>query len=142
MKQTLKIGITALVMAALTMSGIALAQTDDDATDEEAAAPGVSVIVEKLAPLIEDGTITEPQAEAVAEQLADGFGHRRGPQRGSKGLEAAAEFLDMEIEDCRSPVEGRRHARRDRRRPDRRPHCRHGRRCARSISPRPSPTTN
>ena len=98
MKQTLKIGFTVLVVAALTMSGIALAQTDESATDEEVSR-GVSAIVEQLAPLIEDGTITEAQAEAVAGELADGFGPRGPRQRGPKGLDTAAEFLDMEIED-------------------------------------------
>jgi len=98
MKQTLKIGFTVLVVAAMTMSGIALAQTDESATDEEVSR-GVSAIVEKLAPLIEDGTITEAQAEAVADQLADGFGPRGPRQRGPKGLDTAAEFLDMEVAD-------------------------------------------
>jgi hypothetical protein len=98
MKQTLKIGFTVLVVAAMAMSGIALAQTDESATDEEVSR-GVSAIVEKLAPLIEDGTITEAQAEAVAGQLADGFGPRGPRQRAVKGLSSAAEFLDMEVAD-------------------------------------------
>ena len=98
MKQTLKIGFTVLVVAALTMSGIALAQTDETPTDDEVSR-GVSAIVEKLAPLVENGTITQTQAEAVAGQLADGRGHRGPSRRGPQGLDAAAEFLGMDAEE-------------------------------------------
>ena len=98
MRQTLKIGFTVLVVAALTMSGIALAQTDEPATDEEVSR-GVTAIVDKLAPLIENGTISQAQAEAVAEQLADGFGSRRPHRRGGRHLATAAEFLDLEVGD-------------------------------------------
>ena len=105
MKQTLKIGITVLVVAALAMSGIALAQTDADVSEEEASR-GVAAIVEKLAPLIEDGTITEAQAEAVAEELASGF-HGRPGRPGSKvrhGLSTAAEFLGVEVDELASQL--------------------------------------
>jgi len=98
MKQTLKIGFTVLVVAALTMSGIALAQTDETPTDDEVSR-GVNAIVEKLAPLVENGTITQTQAEAVAGQLADGMGHRGPSRRGPQGLDAAAEFLGLDAEE-------------------------------------------
>ncbi|MCJ7726377.1 MAG: hypothetical protein MUP76_08345 [Acidimicrobiia bacterium] len=103
MRQTLKIGFTVLVVAALTMSGIALAQTDDTPTDEEISR-GVSAIVEKLAPLIEDGTINQAQAEAVAGQLAGGFGPHRPNLRRPQPLDAAAEFLGMEVADLASQL--------------------------------------
>ena len=102
MKQTLKIGITALVVATLAMSGIALAQTDE--STDEAAQNAVTRIAEKLQSLVDDGTITADQAEAVAEVLADGFrrggrGHN-GPNRG-----AIAEFLGMEVDDFREALQ-------------------------------------
>jgi len=107
MKQTLKIGITVLVVAALTMSGLALAQTGDDAPSEDEVTRGVAGIVEKLAPLVEDGTINEAQAEAVAETLADGLGPHRGPRRGpGPGLETTAEFLGMEVDDLAAQLRG------------------------------------
>ncbi|MCB2224138.1 MAG: hypothetical protein KQH83_08185 [Actinobacteria bacterium] len=109
MKQTLKIGFTVLVVAALTMSGIALAQSDETATDDAPAAEDVSRavdgILERLAPLVEDGTITQDQAQAVADQLADGFGkHRPGPRRGIAGLDTAAEVLGMDVEELASQL--------------------------------------
>ena len=100
MKQTLKIGITVMVVAAMAMSGIALAQTDEETATGEEVSRGVAAIVEKLGPLVEAGTIDEGQAQAVAETLADGMGPRRSPQRGpAHGLDAAADFLGMEIDD-------------------------------------------
>ena len=106
MKHTLKIGITVLVVAALAMSGIALAQTDE-ANDEVAVQDTVAYakIVEKLQPLVDDGTLTDAQAEAVAEALAEGLrprfrrGHR-GPNFG-----AIAEFLGLEGEEFREALQ-------------------------------------
>ena len=103
MKQTLKIGITVLVVASLAMSGIALAQTDE--TTDEAAQNAVTRIAEKLQSLVDDGTITADQAEAVAEVLADGFkgGPRRGHHRPNIG--ALAEFLGMEADAFREAMQ-------------------------------------
>jgi len=100
MKQALKIGITLLVVTGLAMSGIALAQERDDEAPATGAGWAASVILEKLAPLVEEGTITSGQAEAVAETLAEGLPRRgrfHGPAR--RGLNAVAEFLDMEPAD-------------------------------------------
>ena len=104
MKQTLKIGITVLVVAALTMSGIALAQTDES-TDDTVNQNAVAKIVEKLQGLVDDGTISAEQAEAVAEALAEGF--RPGGHRGHRGpnFGAVAEFLGMETEDFRAALQ-------------------------------------
>jgi len=104
MKQTLKVGITFLVVAALAMSGIALAQTDES-TDEMAAQNAVTRIAERLQDLVEDGTISADQAQAVAEHLADGV--RPGGPRGHKGpgFGAIAEFLEMEAEDFREALQ-------------------------------------
>lgn len=103
MKQTLKIGITVLVVAAMAMSGIALAQvTDDDATATEDT-KAYSVLQDKLAPLVEAGTITQAQADAVATHLAGelrGFG--RG--RGFRAIQQVAEFLELTPEEMREAL--------------------------------------
>ena len=104
MKHTLKVGITALVIAAVAMSGIALAQTDE--TTDEAAQNAVTRIAEKLQALVDDGTITDDQANAVAETLAEGFkpggrqGRGHGPNPG-----AIAEFLGMEQDAFREALQ-------------------------------------
>lgn len=106
MKQTLKIGITVLVVAALTMSGIALAQTDESATDQVAVqdTPAYGKIVEKLQPLVDDGTITNAQAEAVAEALAEGMRPHRG-HRGAHVFKATAEFLGLTGDEMRAAIQ-------------------------------------
>jgi polyhydroxyalkanoate synthesis regulator phasin len=103
MKQTLKIGITVLVVASLAMSGIALAQTDE--TTDEATQNAVTKIAERLQPLVDDGTITADQATAVAEELADGF--RGGPRSGHHrpNLGALVEFLGMEADAFREAMQ-------------------------------------
>jgi len=102
MRQTFKIGITAVVVAALTMSGIALAQTDEG-TDP--AQDAVTRIAERLQELVDDGTLTADQAEAVAEFLAENA-PRHGP-RGHRGpgLGGIAEFLGMEPEEFREALQ-------------------------------------
>jgi hypothetical protein len=104
LKQTLKIGGMLLVVAALTMTGIAVAQTDNTtsvfaAADETAPAgetPFRSRIVEWLAPLVDDGTITDEQAAAVADTLAGHMPHlRHGIGRGLVAVREAADFLGM-----------------------------------------------
>jgi len=112
MRQTLKIGVVTLAVAALVTSGIALAQTDDTAvasvvTTEGETTPEVRAserVLELLGPLVGDGTITEAQAGAVAEVLAEGFEHRRGGRRGF-GLEAAAGLLGISVDDIRTALE-------------------------------------
>ncbi len=103
MKQTLKIGITVLVVASLAMSGIALAQTDE--STDQAAQNAVTRIAEKLQSLVDDGTITADQAEAVAEVLAEGF--RPGGRKGHRGpnFGAIAEFLGMEGDEFRQALQ-------------------------------------
>jgi hypothetical protein len=103
MKQMLKMGVTVLVVSALTMSGIALAQTDES-TDQAPAANAVTRIVDKLQGLVDAGTITSDQAQAVAETLADGFeGGPRGHRR--PGVGQVAEFLDMTLEEFRAALQ-------------------------------------
>ncbi len=61
MWRTVKLGVAILVITALVMGGIAFAQADEET-------PGR--ILEELTLLVEDGTLTRAQADAVAEQLA------------------------------------------------------------------------
>jgi polyhydroxyalkanoate synthesis regulator phasin len=102
MKQTLKIGITVLVVAAMAMSGIALAQTDEGA--EEAQQNAVTRIAELLQALVDDGTITADQAEAVAEFMVENRPERKGP-KGPRGGGEVAEFLGMTQEEFRAALQ-------------------------------------
>lgn len=110
MKQTLKIGVMLLVAAALVTTGIAVAQSDDDSsvfsavvdtTGADETAPGDegpvrSRILEWLAPLVDDDTITQEQADAVADTLADHLPRlRAGLMRGLHAVDDAADFLGM-----------------------------------------------
>jgi len=107
MKQTLKIGITLMVVVALAMSGIALAaQADEDtASGDVTETPAYSRIIEKLQPLVDDGTLDESEAAAVAGLLAGEFrGPRRGPG-GFHGLAAVADFLGLDGEEMRAAVQ-------------------------------------
>jgi hypothetical protein len=104
MRQTLKIGFVVLVVAALVTSGLALAQVDDESTADTAPAPS-RFVFEQLAPLVEDGTLTEAEAGAVADVLAQGmgrFGHRRTP---GPGLEAIGEFLGLTVAELRTALQ-------------------------------------
>jgi hypothetical protein len=114
LKQTLKIGAMLLVVAALAMTGVAVAQSGDQATTGEAttdqattveATPLRTKIVEWLAPLVDEGTIDQSQAEAVADTLAEalpGFPGRMG--RGPEAVRAAADFLGLTPEELAAAV--------------------------------------
>jgi len=106
MRQTVKIAVTLVVVAALAMSGIALAQSSDaPATD---AAPDASrleaSILERLAPLVEDGTITEDQAEAVAARLAESAMDRPHRPHGFGAVPQALDFLGITPEEAREAL--------------------------------------
>lgn len=115
MKQTLKIGITVLVVATLAMSGIALAQTNE--STDETVKNVVTRIVKRLQSLVGDGTITAVQAEAVAAVLADGVRPEALPETrpetrpearsGNNGpnFGAIAEFLGMEVVEFRKALQ-------------------------------------
>ena len=122
MKQTLKIGAMLLVVAALAMTGVALAQSGDEATTTTTEATTVeatplrSQIVEWLAPLVDEGTIDQSQAEAVADTLAEalpGLPGRMG--RGLEMVREAADFLGLTPEELVDGAARRPDAGRDRR---------------------------
>lgn len=84
------------------------AATDDPAAADEARPEPGQFLAEALAPLVEDGTLTQAQADAVIERLRDAAperpvhgpgGHHRGP-----GLEAAAEALGMTTDELRTAL--------------------------------------
>ncbi|MBM3696495.1 MAG: hypothetical protein FJW79_11300 [Actinobacteria bacterium] len=115
MKQTLKIGAVVLAVAALAMTGVALAQSDDEATTVTATAaddsPLRSRIIEWLAPLVEEGTIDQSQAEAVADRLEEVMPGPHGRMPGMRGLgrglgavREAADFLGMAPQDLIAAV--------------------------------------
>jgi hypothetical protein len=112
MRSTIKVAITILVVAALATTGVALALDDDAGTDPAATEPAgdderVERIVAALEPLIEDGTITLDQAEAVAEVLdAHRPMHRRGGHGPGHGIDEVAEFLGMTVEEILTALRG------------------------------------
>ena len=99
MRNTLKIGLVVLVVAALATTGVALALDDGD---ETAPAPR-DRIAEVLVPLVDDGTLTQAQADAVAEVLAERAGEFRG--RHGAHLEEIAEFLGITSEEIREALQ-------------------------------------
>jgi hypothetical protein len=107
MKQTLKIGITLVVVAALAMSGIALAaQAENDTTADVTETPAYGRILDTLQPLVDDGTLDENEAAAVAELLAGEFRGGRGQGPGAfKGLAAVADFLGLDADEMRAAIE-------------------------------------
>lgn len=86
-----------LVVGAVVSSGLALAVTDDTPLFQHRA--------ERLAELVEDGVITQAEADAILEGLeidALALGAcGRGP---GAGLAAAAEVLGMEVEELRAQL--------------------------------------
>ena len=106
MRQTVKIALTLLVVAALAMTGIALAQSSD-APSSDVAPDGSRLqasILERLAPLVEDGTISDDQAEAVATRLAETATDRPRHRPGFKVMVEALEFLGVTPEEAREAL--------------------------------------
>jgi polyhydroxyalkanoate synthesis regulator phasin len=102
LKQTLKIGAMLLVVAALATTGVAIAQSGNEATTTTTEATTLRAkIVEWLAPLVDEGTIDQSQAEAVADTLAaslPGFPGGR-MDRGLEAVREAADFLGLTPEE-------------------------------------------
>jgi hypothetical protein len=131
MKPTMKRRLTAGgIAAALAVTGVAATTagaawavaTDTTTTDTTDSTGGASTerpslverITEALAGLVDDGTLTEDQASAVAEELASSEGLRGGPMGHGPhggmdgmerpGLEAAAETLNLTEDELRSAL--------------------------------------
>jgi polyhydroxyalkanoate synthesis regulator phasin len=83
---------------------------DTDSTSSDTADTRGAWLTDALAPLVEDGTITQAQADAVVAALEDarpdhgGFGGGRGGHIGM-GLEAVAEELGLTTDEIRSALE-------------------------------------
>lgn len=107
MRTLVKAAVVVTVVAALGFSGLALAQTSTD-WGEPGSAP-IDHLIEKLQPLVEGGTLTPDQAEAVAAFVAD---HPRTPERPRRFavathlLRHAADFLDITGAELREEIAG------------------------------------
>lgn len=113
-------GAAGLILGGTTVSGaqeattttVAEAPADSQAPATDGERPDPSThFAEALAPLVEAGTITQAQAEAVVQALADagppdgGRGHGGpGGRMGGRGLDAAAEALGMTAEELRTEL--------------------------------------
>ncbi len=98
-------GLLLIVAVALAMGGLALAQTGDGGP-APARAPNAAYqhILDLLAPLVDNGTITDAQAAAVAERLADTMDDRRPDAPAADLLSALAELLQMPAADIGAAV--------------------------------------
>jgi hypothetical protein len=126
-KRNNKAWIAALAAGLITSGGVAMVATlpggagattvpsVQQATDEDSATTDSrgTWLADALAPLVEDGTITQAQADAVVTALDDarpdrgGFGGRFGGGRGGhigQGLEAAAEELGLSTDEIRTAL--------------------------------------
>ncbi|MCU0269308.1 MAG: hypothetical protein MUF83_11755 [Acidimicrobiales bacterium] len=118
MKKSIAVlGLTAGILGgaaagvALTVPGLAGAQDDTTSTttETESGRPDHATrLQEVLAPLVEDGTITQAQADAVVNTLVEagppmGRGGGNGPGRGA-GMDAAATSLGMTSDELRTEL--------------------------------------
>ncbi len=78
MWRAVRAGLMMVVVVGLAMGGLALAQ-DDGSRDRQPFVPhgAYERILDLLAPLVDDGTLTEDQAAAVADRLSDRLPARR-----------------------------------------------------------------
>lgn len=100
--------IIAGATGALTLAGlgVALPALADGETTTGTATPSEDRIRDALADLVEDGSITQEQADEVATTLGDaGFGgHGGGPGPARLGLSTAAETLGMTEDELRTAL--------------------------------------
>ncbi len=97
--------------AALFVPGSAGAQEGVDDVGETAGQEFGAHIAEALQPLVDDGTLTEDQVDAVSGALEaarpEGFGHRGGHgQRGPAGGGEIAEILGLEAQELGEALRG------------------------------------
>jgi polyhydroxyalkanoate synthesis regulator phasin len=80
---------------------LAAQATENDAPAvEDTKAYGM--LQDRLAPLVEDGTINQEQADVIAATLAESMRPRAG--RGLRALQAVAEFLELTPEEMREAL--------------------------------------
>ena len=100
--------VVAAAAGALTLTGLAVAVPAVAATDETDGTSSSTVvdrIKDALSGLVDDGSISQEQADEVATTLGDsGFGGHWG-HGGWHGLEAAAEALGMTEDELRTALE-------------------------------------
>ena len=95
--------IIATTAAVLTVSGVVVAMPVLADTDSTAVAERVR---DALTGLVDDGSITDAQADEVAATLsAAGLGSRGGHHRGQLDLATAATALDMTPQELRTALE-------------------------------------
>jgi hypothetical protein len=102
-------GAAALGAGALLVGPLRATAQDDD-TDDDTAERTPGWVSEALDDLVADGTITQQQADAVDQALADARPERihrhgrGGPFRGFLGLEAAADAIGIDETDLRDAL--------------------------------------
>ncbi len=106
MRHTMKLGVMVVAVVAAVMGGIAFAQTDDSVDPVETRQTQVT---DRLAPLVEDGTITQDQADAIAESFSQRFADRLAQKEEHRAEREATRqelltLLDMVAEELRTAV--------------------------------------
>lgn len=98
------IGVAAALVggtAALVSANAAVAQDDTTTTETEGVRPFDTV----LSDLVAERVITQEQADAVSEALAESLPMRRGPgHHGGASLEVAAETIGIDVADLRTAL--------------------------------------
>lgn len=102
------IGLTALGGTALALPGLASAQ-DDVTPDAEApvlVAPEVEreSRADRLQGLVDDGTITQEQADAIQDRIGDGDRRSRGHHRGQRDLTPLTDALGITADELRESL--------------------------------------
>lgn len=106
MRHTMKLGVMVVAVVAAVMGGIAFAQTDDSVDPVETRQ---SQVTEHLAPLVEDGTITQEQADAIADNFSQRFADRLAQREENRAereehRQEMLTLLDMEAEELRAAI--------------------------------------
>lgn len=70
MWHSLKIGTVIVAVVGLVLTGVAVAHAVDDSGNEREVTGAEQIVVDALAPLLEDQTLTQEQVDAVAGELA------------------------------------------------------------------------
>jgi ribosomal protein S20 len=97
--------VIATTLGALLFVGMLSAVATAQESDTDTAVPErVSVLDSALDELVQEGVITQAQADTIAERLASAHRAFRGSRVGH--LETVAEVLDMTVDDLRASLQG------------------------------------